>query len=85
MPDLASTKLVELNVLHDGEALKLFARVVGEERPAAEPEATALRLARALSEQGDLDGLRGCATLATGMPPSCWLNYWPSCWLRRPR
>jgi DNA-binding SARP family transcriptional activator len=41
MPDLASTKLVDLNVLDDNEALKLFVRVVGEERPAAEPEATA--------------------------------------------
>ncbi len=41
MPDLASTKLVDLNVLDDDEALKLFVKVVGEERPAAEPEATA--------------------------------------------
>ena len=41
MPDLASTKLVDLNVLDDAEALKLFIKVVGEERPAAEPEATA--------------------------------------------
>ncbi|HTS15791.1 MAG TPA: tetratricopeptide repeat protein, partial [Candidatus Sulfotelmatobacter sp.] len=41
MPDLASTKLVDLNVLDDDEALKLFVRVVGKERPAAEPEATA--------------------------------------------
>jgi DNA-binding SARP family transcriptional activator len=41
MPDLASTKLVDLNVLDDDEALKLFTRVVGEERPAAEPEAAA--------------------------------------------
>jgi len=41
MPDLASTKLVDLNVLDDDEALKLFSRVVGEKRPAAEPEATA--------------------------------------------
>ena len=41
MPDLASTKLVDLNVLDDDEALKLFTKVVGEERPAAEPEATA--------------------------------------------
>ena len=41
MPDLASTKLVDLNVLDDDEALKLFINVVGEERPAAEPEATA--------------------------------------------
>ena len=41
MPDLASTKLVDLNVLADDEALKLFVKVVGEERAAAEPEATA--------------------------------------------
>src|SRR5271166_5584661 len=41
MPDLASTKLVDLNVLDDDEALKLFINVAGEERPAAEPEATA--------------------------------------------
>ena len=41
MPDLASTKLVDLNVLDDDEALKLFIKVVGEERAAAEPEATA--------------------------------------------
>jgi len=41
MPDLASTKLVDLNVLDDDEALTLFVKVVGEERVAAEPEATA--------------------------------------------
>jgi DNA-binding SARP family transcriptional activator len=41
MPDLASTKLVDLNVLDDDEALKLFVKVVGEERAAAEPGATA--------------------------------------------
>jgi DNA-binding SARP family transcriptional activator len=41
LPDLASTKLVDLNVLDDDEALKLFIKVVGEERAAAEPEATA--------------------------------------------
>jgi DNA-binding SARP family transcriptional activator len=41
MPDLASIRLVDLNVLDDDEALALFARVVGEERAAAEPEATA--------------------------------------------
>ena len=41
MPDLASTKLVDLNVLDDDEALKLFVKVVGEDRAAAEPEATA--------------------------------------------
>jgi DNA-binding SARP family transcriptional activator len=41
MPDLASTRLVDLNVLDDDEALVLFTRVVGEERAAAEPEATA--------------------------------------------
>jgi tetratricopeptide (TPR) repeat protein len=41
MPDLASTRLVDLHVLDDDEALKLFVKVVGEERAAAEPEATA--------------------------------------------
>jgi DNA-binding SARP family transcriptional activator len=41
MPDLASTKLVDLNVLDDDEALTLFTRVVGDERASAEPEATA--------------------------------------------
>jgi DNA-binding SARP family transcriptional activator len=41
MPDLASTQLVDLNVLDDDEALTLFTRVVGDERAAAEPEATA--------------------------------------------
>jgi DNA-binding SARP family transcriptional activator len=41
MPDLASTRLVDLNVLDDDEALTLFTRIVGDERPAAEPEATA--------------------------------------------
>jgi tetratricopeptide (TPR) repeat protein len=41
MPDLASTRLVDLNVLDDDDALKLFVKVVGEERAAAEPEATA--------------------------------------------
>jgi DNA-binding SARP family transcriptional activator len=41
MPDLASTRLVDLNVLDDDEALALFVKVVGEERAAAEPEAAA--------------------------------------------
>ena len=41
MPDLASTRLVDLNVLSDDEALKLFTKVVGDERAMAEPEATA--------------------------------------------
>ncbi|HEV2256034.1 MAG TPA: BTAD domain-containing putative transcriptional regulator [Streptosporangiaceae bacterium] len=41
MPDLASTRLVDLNVLDDDEALILFTRLVGDERAAAEPEATA--------------------------------------------
>jgi DNA-binding SARP family transcriptional activator len=41
MPDLASTKLVDLHVLDDDESLKLFVKVVGEQRAAAEPEATA--------------------------------------------
>ncbi len=41
MPDLASSQLVDLNVLDDDEALTLFTRVVGDERVTAEPEATA--------------------------------------------
>ena len=40
-PDLVSTRFVDLNVLEDTEALALFSRVVGEERAAAEPDATA--------------------------------------------
>ncbi len=41
MPDLASTKLVDLNVLAEREALAMFTKVVGDERVAAEPGATA--------------------------------------------
>jgi DNA-binding SARP family transcriptional activator len=41
MADLASARLVDLDVLDDDEALTLFARVVGDKRAAAEPEATA--------------------------------------------
>jgi DNA-binding SARP family transcriptional activator/Tfp pilus assembly protein PilF len=41
MPDLASTRLVDLDVLDDDDALTLFTRVVGDERVDAEPEATA--------------------------------------------
>ena len=40
-PDLVSTRFVDLNVLEDTEALALFSRIVGEERAAAEPDATA--------------------------------------------
>ena len=39
--DLASIRFVDLNVLEDTEALALFSRIVGEERAAAEPDATA--------------------------------------------
>jgi DNA-binding SARP family transcriptional activator len=39
--DLASTRFVDLNVLDDDEALELFSRIVGEDRAAAEPDATA--------------------------------------------
>jgi tetratricopeptide (TPR) repeat protein len=39
--DLASTQFVDLNVLEDTEALALFSKIVGEERAAAEPDATA--------------------------------------------
>jgi DNA-binding SARP family transcriptional activator len=41
MADLASTRLVDLNVLDDDEALTLFTRIAGDKRAAAEPEATA--------------------------------------------
>ena len=40
-PDLVSTRFVDLNVLSDPEALELFTRIVGDDRPAAEPDATA--------------------------------------------
>jgi DNA-binding SARP family transcriptional activator/tetratricopeptide (TPR) repeat protein len=39
--DLASTRFFDLNVLEDTEALDLFARIVGPDRAAAEPDATA--------------------------------------------
>lgn len=39
--DLASTRFFDLDVLEDTEALALFSRIVGEERAAAEPDATA--------------------------------------------
>jgi DNA-binding SARP family transcriptional activator len=38
--DLASTRFLDLDVLEDTEALALFARIVGQERAAAEPDAT---------------------------------------------
>jgi DNA-binding SARP family transcriptional activator len=41
MPDLASTRLVDLNVLDDDEALTLFIKAVGDDRATVEPEATA--------------------------------------------
>lgn len=41
MPDLAPSKLVDLEVLDDDESLTLFTRIVGEKRAAAEPESTA--------------------------------------------
>ena len=40
-PDLVTTRFVDLNVLEDTEALALFSRILGEERPAAEADATA--------------------------------------------
>ena len=40
-PNLLSTKFVDLGTLPDPEALELFSRVVGDGRPAAEPEAAA--------------------------------------------
>jgi DNA-binding SARP family transcriptional activator/tetratricopeptide (TPR) repeat protein len=39
--DLASMRFIDLNVLEDDEGLALFARIVGDDRPAAEPDATA--------------------------------------------
>src|SRR3984957_8053094 len=39
--DLASTRFVDLNVLEDTEALALFSLIVGDDRAAAEPDATA--------------------------------------------
>jgi DNA-binding SARP family transcriptional activator len=39
--DLASTRFVDLNVLDKAEAMALFSRIVGDERPADEPQATA--------------------------------------------
>ncbi|MGH3279947.1 MAG: tetratricopeptide repeat protein, partial [Trebonia sp.] len=39
--DLASTRFFDLDVLEDTEALALFSRIVGEQRAAAEPDATA--------------------------------------------
>ena len=41
MPDLAGTRLVSLYALNDDQALALLAKIVGGERVAAEPEATA--------------------------------------------
>jgi DNA-binding SARP family transcriptional activator len=40
-PDLASTRFVDLHVLEDTESLTLFSRIVDDDRPAAEPDATA--------------------------------------------
>jgi DNA-binding SARP family transcriptional activator/Tfp pilus assembly protein PilF len=40
-PDLASMRFVHLDVLDDTDALILFSRIVGDERPAEEPDATA--------------------------------------------
>jgi DNA-binding SARP family transcriptional activator len=39
--DLVSTRFVDLNVLSDLEALELFTRIVGDDRPVSEPDATA--------------------------------------------
>jgi DNA-binding SARP family transcriptional activator/Tfp pilus assembly protein PilF len=41
LPDLVGGSLVHLDVLDDSEALTLFSRIVGAERAAAEPDATA--------------------------------------------
>jgi DNA-binding SARP family transcriptional activator/Tfp pilus assembly protein PilF len=40
-PDLVSTRFIDLNVLEDAEALAFFSNIVGEERAAEEPDATA--------------------------------------------
>jgi DNA-binding SARP family transcriptional activator len=40
-PDLASMRFVHLDVLDDTDALLLFSKIVGDERPAVEPDATA--------------------------------------------
>ena len=40
-PELLGTRLVDLTTLAGPEALALFSRIVGDARPAAEPEATA--------------------------------------------
>jgi DNA-binding SARP family transcriptional activator len=40
-PDLVGMRFVDLNVLSDPEALELFTRIVDDDRPAAEPDATA--------------------------------------------
>ena len=39
--DLVGMRFVDLNVLSDTEALELFTRIVDDDRPAAEPDATA--------------------------------------------
>ena len=61
MPDLASTRLVDLNVLDDDDALKLFVKVVGEARAAAEPEATAELLEACAGPAAGHQDLRGPA------------------------
>ena len=61
-PDLASTRFVDLHVLEDTEALTLFSRIVDDDRPAAEPDATAevlRRLRRAAARDPDLRGPAG--------------------------
>ena len=45
MPDLDSTRLLNLDMLNDAEALSLFTRLAGGERSSAEPDATAEVLA----------------------------------------
>jgi DNA-binding SARP family transcriptional activator len=39
--DLVSSRFVDLNMLSDPEALELFTRIVGDDRPLSEPDATA--------------------------------------------
>ena len=64
-PDLASTRFVDLNVLEDTEALALFSRIVGDERAAAEPDATAEVL---VACAGLPLAIRICARPAGGAP-----------------
>jgi DNA-binding SARP family transcriptional activator len=45
MPDLAGSRVVDLDVLEDAEAWEMFAGIIGQDRAQAEPEATEAVLA----------------------------------------